>query len=177
MVKNRGLTLTELIIAMVIGGIVLLAITCQFVAEQTFRTSINNRIAAINDASIAMHHMTRVLRYAKPSTVSTAPATGYVTSITATIDHAVAHTTAGDNLPEFTANTVVIYGWKADNSFEYTRGAATQTISKYITAFPVTSLWWDGANNNLTIQITAQTNAKQGNGSSSLNTKIRVLGG
>jgi prepilin-type N-terminal cleavage/methylation domain-containing protein len=163
--NNRGLTLIELTVTMVIGGIIFLALTCQFVAELTFRTMINNQIGATDEASIAMRHMTRVLRYAKPSTVSTVIVSGYVTSITATIDKAV----AGSNLPEFTADTVVIYGRKSVNTFEYKRGTdAPIIISNRITDFPVT---W--VNPNLTIQLTAQ----QGNKNSSLNTRIRVLGG
>ncbi|MCX5667780.1 MAG: prepilin-type N-terminal cleavage/methylation domain-containing protein [Candidatus Omnitrophica bacterium] len=164
--NNRGLTLVELIIAMVISGIIFLALTCQFVSELTFRTMINNQIAATNEASIVMRHMTRVLRYAKPLTISTTTASGYATSIMATIDYAA----AGSNLPEFTADTVVTYGRKSDNTFEYSKGGVVDVISNRITAFPATSSWWDGA--DLTIQITAQ----QGNKSSSLNTKIHVLG-
>ena len=168
--NNRGFTLIELIIAMVISGVIFLALTCQFVADQTFRAMINNQIAANSEASIAMRHMTRVLRYARPLTVSTTPVAGYDTSITATIDYAV----AGNNLPEVTADTDVTYGRKSDNTFEVKMGTAgtPSIISKYITAFPVTPTWWDSVYKNLTIQLTAQ----QGNKSSSLNTKIHVLG-
>jgi Tfp pilus assembly protein PilW len=167
--NSRGLTLAELTVAMVIGGVIFFALTCQFVAELTFRKTINNQIAATDDASVAMRHMTRVLRYAKPSTVSTVPVTGYATSITATIDHATAHSADNcDNLSEFTADAVVTYGRTSVNTFEYKRGtAAPIIISNRITDF--TPTW---VNPNLSIQLTAQ----QGNRSSSLNTKIRLLG-
>jgi prepilin-type N-terminal cleavage/methylation domain-containing protein len=170
---NRGLTLTELIVGMVISGIIFLALTCQFVAELTFRTMINDQIAATDEASIVMRHMTRVLRYAKPLAAGWAtPAAGYVTSITATINHAAAHPAVNcDNLPEFIADTVVIYRRKSDNTFEYKIGTAVPIIiSNRITDFPVIATWW--ASPNLTIQLTAQ----QGSRRSSLNTKIRLLG-
>jgi prepilin-type N-terminal cleavage/methylation domain-containing protein len=171
-VNNRGLTVIELIIAITVGSIILLAFTCQFVAEATFRKAINDQIAATNDASIVMRHMTRVLRYAKPSTINTSVVSGYTTSITATIDHAAAHPFINhDYWPEFTADTVVIYGRKSDNTFEYKKGsAAPVVISNRMKAFPVTFLWLVGS--NLTIQLTAQ----QGNRSSSLKTKVHVLG-
>ena len=173
--KNRGLTLIEFIVAMVMGGIILLALTCQFVAEHTFRAMINNQIAATNDASIAMRHMTRVIRYARQSTVSTTPAAGYNANITATIDRAAADI----SLPEFTgagytADPVVIYGRKSDDTFEYTINNGTPyVISNHIRTFSVT---WDSAYKDLTIQLTAQYPAQQGGRSSSLNTNIRVLG-
>ncbi len=172
--NNRGLTLVELIVAMVIGGIIVFALTCQFVAELTFRAMINDQIAATDEASIAMHHITRVLRYARPLTVVvrstpvTLGLTTYTTSITATIDSTV----AGISLPEFTADTSVTYGRTGNNSFEYIRGAsAAIVISNRIKAFPVVAAWW--VSPNLTIQLTAE----QGNKNSSLDTRIRVLGG
>ncbi len=197
--KNRGLTLVELVVAMTIGGIILLALTCQFVAEQTFRIMINNQVAATNDASIAMRHMARILRYAKQSTIRLNDVDdlrlGYVTTIRATIDRFVANgVVANSNLPEFgdyipgEDNTIiceVIYGRKADNTFEYrlerwTKATGetdyvTSNISNHITDFPVASLWWtepDKSYKILTIQLTAQ----HGSESSSLESKIRVLG-
>ena len=168
--SNRGLTLTELIVAIVISGIVLLALTCQFVAEQTLQKTIQDQVVATNDASIAVRHMARILRYAKQSTIQLCalPTGGYDTSIKATIDH----DSAGANLPEFTENnTQIIYGRKNDNTFEYTMGSTTYVVSNHITSFPVTSSSWDSANKNLTVQLIAQ----QGNESSSLDTKIHVL--
>ena len=165
--ENRGLTLVELIVVMVISGIIFLAVTCQFVAEQTFRTTINDQIAATNDASIAMSHMTRVLRHARHSTVSiNAIPVRYIASIRATIDQDI----AGTNLPEFTADTQVIYGRKQDNTFEYTVGAnVAQVISRNIIAFSAT---FDRTYKILTVSLTAQ----RGNKRSSINSKIRVLG-
>ena len=166
--NTRGFTLAELIVATVIIGIIFLALTCQFVAEQTFRAMINDQIAATNEASIAMRHMTRVLRYAKQSTVITDSDTGYVTSIMATIDHVA----AGDSLPEITNDTTIVtYGRKSDNTFwfEMGVGGTPYLISKHITAF---SVMYNSEYIILTIQLTA----KQGNKSSSLNANIRVLG-
>ena len=175
--NTRGFTLAELIVATVIIGIIFLALTCQFVAEQTFRAMINDQIAATNEASIAMRHMTRVLRYAKYSTIITNCSTVYVASIDATINHVA----AGDSLPEITDDTTIVtYGRKSDNTFwfEMGTGGTPQLIAKNITAF--STVWvnpyedgTDGDNRYhvLTIRLTAT----QGKKSSSLETNIRVL--
>jgi prepilin-type N-terminal cleavage/methylation domain-containing protein len=165
-VNNKGLTLIEIIVAMVISCILCTAFTCQFVAEASFRKVINDQVAATNDVSTAMCHMTRVLRYAKRSGVSTIPPPGYIASIKATIDHEA----AGSNLPEFAVDDTdiaVAYRLKSNKTFEYKKGDdPSYIISKNITEF--LPAW---ANPNITIRITAQ----HGSRSSSLNTKIRAL--
>ena len=68
--KNKGFTLTELIVTMVIGSIIILAITVQFVAEYRFRRAIEERGDSSREARIAMNHMARVLRFVVPGTIS-----------------------------------------------------------------------------------------------------------
>lgn len=168
--RRRGLTMLELMVAVVMVGIVAIAISCQYVAEQTFRTIINNQVDATHDASLVMHHMTRVLRYAKTSEFYMNSDPDYVSSIRATIDH----TATGISLPEFTSDTVVVYGRKSDNTFEYKMGGASPyVISNCITNFPVENSWWNSNTSDLSLQITAQKGAR----SSLLRTKIHILGG
>lgn len=170
MTKKKGFTMIELMVAVVVVGIISVALVCQYFSEQTFRMMINNQVAATNDASVAMHHMTRVLRYAINATISTTAESGYVTSIKATINHDV----AGASLPEFTSNTTVVYGRKSDNTFEYKMGSSDPyIISDCITDFPVDWLWWDWLTGCLTLEITAQ----KGTRSSSLRTRVQVVGG
>lgn len=71
--KNKGLTLIELVTALVIFGIIGLAITVHFVAEYRFRSAAQDRIAIIREAGIAVDHMTRVLRFAIPNTIGVSP--------------------------------------------------------------------------------------------------------
>ena len=78
--------MVELIITMVVGGILGLVMTIQFVAEQQFRTAINNEIASGRDAFIALHDMTNVLRFAMPTDLDVATqALPYTVLITAKI--------------------------------------------------------------------------------------------
>ena len=62
--KNKGLTLIELAVVVVIVAIATLAITMHFVSEQRFRTNVQEKINIGKEARIAMNHMVRVLRFA-----------------------------------------------------------------------------------------------------------------
>jgi|GEM_PF-2042365 len=62
--NRKALTVIELVVAMVLTGILGLVMTIQFVSEQRFRASIQNDLAALQEAQLAMNHMTRVLRFA-----------------------------------------------------------------------------------------------------------------
>lgn len=180
--KNKGLTLIELVVAITISGLLVLAMTSQFVTEVIFRSTISDQIAVINDASIAIRHMTRILRYAKASTVPAGikdTASGdYDKSITVAIDK----NAAGDNLPEITSDgTTVTYGWKQNYTLECKIGALTPyLITDDITDFPVSSSWWDSANNDLTLQLTATAQrtptVQKTRRSSTFRTKIHILG-
>lgn len=144
--KNRGVTLTELIIATVIGGFVILAITVQFVAQQNFITNINDQLAADNEAAIAVRNLTRVLRFAIPASYSL---TGTAGTRTLTIN------IEGGHLPDFTAPTtqVIFARVSGTNTFTYTRGGQTLDVARDITAFDVTPT--DGTNRELILNITA----------------------
>lgn len=151
--KNRGVTLTELIIATVIGGFVILAITVQFVAQQNFITNINDQLAADNEAAIAMRNLTRVLRFAIPASYSL---TGEAGTRTLTINIEGGPLGSPNyHLPDFTAATTqVIFARVAGtNTFTYTRGGQTLDVASNITTFDVTPT--DGTNRELILNITA----------------------
>jgi len=62
--KNRGITLVELTLTMVLSGILLLVMTCQFIAHQAITTRINNEIAISQEEAVIIEHMSRTLRFA-----------------------------------------------------------------------------------------------------------------
>lgn len=174
---KKGITLIELSIAMTIGGIMVLAMVCQFVAEQRIRAAVNDKISAVNDASIVMHNMTRVLRYAKPDTVATADDwKRYSKSVSATIEQG--------HLSDIITDTPVGFGRIGhddipagdvtddypNNSFLYDKAGTFTCVADDITDFDVI---WSQAANKLTIKVTARKNGK----SCSLQTTITPLGG
>ena len=165
--SKNGFTLVELIVTVLICSFIVSVMTVLFVAELKLYNSISGQADATASASIAIHGMNRVLRWAKISTsvpISpdiNIPTTGYVNSVTVTINKNI-------NLPEITADgTQVIFGNKSDNTFEYKIGNAASVISNNITSFTPT---WDGS--ELTLNITATKN----NRSASLESKIHLIG-
>ena len=166
--NKRGFTLIELLVTLILCGCVILVMTCQFVTELKSYNIISDQTNATTDASLVMHDMERVLRYAKSSgTVGINNNANYSASVTVTIDNT-------GNLPEITANnTTVIFGRLKDatNTFQYVVGGGTPyPITQDITAFTPS---WDSGNKELTFQITATRNGR----SSSLESKVHFLGG
>jgi len=66
--KNRGVTLIELMLVLMMSGILGLTLVSQFIAEQRFRGLLQDERVVLEEADIAMHHMTRALRFAFPNT-------------------------------------------------------------------------------------------------------------
>lgn len=176
--KNRGITLTELIIAVIISGFVILAITVQFVAQQNFIANINDQLSADNEAAIAVRTLTRVLRFAMPASYNR---TGVAGARILTIN--IEGGPLGNlnyHLPEFTAAaTQVIFervvGGAGNNTFTYTRGGVTLVVARNITAFDVTPT--DGTNRELTLNITASIVRPGYTRNCALQTVIRLLVG
>lgn len=125
--RTRGMTLVELVTAMVLAGILLLVMTCQFIAHQRITTGINNQNAAAQEAVVAMRHMSKTLKFAlfadstkykPPKTVPADPR--YARSVRFTIEGGDPITDPWHyHLPEFTANTRIEYGVTAGGDLEY----------------------------------------------------------
>ena len=110
--RNNAFTLTEFIIVIVISTIVVVTIGFNLVAANRFRIITQENVELSREARIAVNHMTRVLRFADPSTI-----TASSDSISATIE-------AG-HLPFITSDTVVTYARNAANdTLTYTQGGA-----------------------------------------------------
>ena len=136
--RKHGVTLVELAITMVLCTILLLVMTVQFVASQNFLAVVNNQITASKEATIAIKHMKRTLRFAFSSTSTTPP--GYVPSdmtciLTATIEGVPSH------LTEFTANTKIQYIFSSistDKNLTYKFGGNNPVlIAQYVKSFTV----------------------------------------
>lgn len=162
--KKRGLSLTELIVAIVISSIVMLAITVYFVSEYRFRSMMQDRIAITREARLAMNHMTRILRFADPGPLSTSIDTDKINTM---IEGG--HLAFMPELPLGMENSYVVkYERLGTNVLEYTQDPGEpDEIARYITEFiPIRT------SDLIEIRLTAQ----KGNQSVSLKTKIRAFG-
>jgi len=84
--KKKAFTLIELVITMVLSGILVIAMTCQFVTLSSFTRKVGRGLGnmtgiseptAVREARIVTHHMQRVLRFAKPNFFITSLPNGY----------------------------------------------------------------------------------------------------
>ncbi len=103
--RTRGVTLIELVTAMVLAGILLLVMTCQFIANQNFTKAVNNRTAAAQETAVIMHHITRTLRFARSDLAVSKNDGRYASSISFTIE--------GTHLTDFPAGARLEYALDA----------------------------------------------------------------
>ena len=158
--KDKGVTLIELISVMVIMGFVILLMACQFVAQTTFSSAISHQVTALNEVSAAMYNMTRVLRYVDSTTINN-PST---TSITGQVD---------------AFSPAVTFSLDATNpanpTITYKVGAAAATvIANNVSYFYV---HYDPVNHMITLQATVRVpyNNTAAQRSSSLEVSLRIL--
>lgn len=62
--NKKGISIVEMAVVMTISSIILLAMTCQFVVEQTCRTMSYQETSAASDASLAMRYVSRIAQFA-----------------------------------------------------------------------------------------------------------------
>ncbi|MFC1576647.1 PilW family protein [Candidatus Omnitrophota bacterium] len=67
--NNKGFSLTELVVTIVISSIVILAIAVLFWGSWHFMDMANKEIEFASESRIAMATMTKILRFAQPSTI------------------------------------------------------------------------------------------------------------
>lgn len=160
--QKRGITLVELTLVMLICSIMLLVMTCQFLATQGFLNILNNQNANTQDAALALNHMTRLLRFATSPSINADPDIYPKGSIKATIE-------GGHNLAGFNLNRDIEYGVKGDGALEYIIDPGDPlhgppvVIACNVTSFSVT--WED---EEFTINLTV----KKGNQEMAVSTKI-----
>jgi len=166
---KKGLTLIELVITMVISSLIALALMIFFVAEYRFRVADREKIALIREANIAMHHMTRILRFARAGTIDDGIDAGV-----GVLDR-IGDITNGDGIeimdnvtPIPAGGAVVEYVRTAGNVFQYTQDAGPPVD----VATNITGLSTDWNDPDLTINLAAS----DGNNAVNLQTSVRVLG-
>ena len=128
--KNKGFTLTELVMALVITTLLLFITTMYFVAEYRLRSAINDKVTLVRETRIAMNHMVRILRFAQPGNIVT-----QADQITATIQGGAVSSIPIDTIVQYTRRNTGTVNPEHSNVIEYTRNGATTEIARNITAF------------------------------------------
>ena len=151
--RKRALTLAELLIAMTLSVILILAISYQFVAMVRFSNALKNKAEPSREAYVVMAHMTNVLHFAIPLT-ATNPNPPLFDPATNTLKVQIE---GGHNVSGITTAIGYEYrrstGVNDNNCFYFSNQENSQWVklSEYCTGFNAS---WDEANNLLTIQLT-----------------------
>ena len=154
--KEKGLSLIELIVTTVVVAIASLTIAAYFVSEYKFRRAMKQRISLSREARIAINHMTRVLRFAQPDTIND------------TVDNQIIANIEGGHVIFIDSETAIMYELDVvNNTIEYTQDEDTVEVANRITSF--TPVWNDP-------QIEIQLVANEGGSSITVETEIRALG-
>ena len=171
--NKNGVTLVEFTFALIIGSILVLVMTCQFVAWQKGMNIIRDQIDALNAASMVIHTVTRFIRVADPDSINTNPIPPH---IVATIQPGY--------LNDITSPTTFTFSWQsgAHRAFvwnnETTGGSHTIVAGDNTTGDAVVTEFiatkdpnWASGTHIVTLKVTAQ----RGSQTCSLETRIFVL--
>jgi len=159
--KKNGFTLTEVIVTLLLSGILLLVLTCQFIALSRFSAALKDRVEAAREARIVTRHMARVLRFAKVN-----PNPAFASDrLTVTVE-------GGHFIGEFPIDTVCYY--ELDNSltpasFDFNNGTSKISLSQAVTSFTASY-------NSVTEEIMLQLQFTKNNATVPIQTTIKVLG-
>ncbi|MDD3906212.1 MAG: prepilin-type N-terminal cleavage/methylation domain-containing protein [Candidatus Omnitrophica bacterium] len=159
--NKRGMTLVELIVTMVLGGVLLLAMAVQFAADARIRKSINDQNTANQEAVVIVEHMTRVMRFASASTISTCEwgLWGYVEG--------------GHNVPGFAAATTTFVEYaNISGELRYWYNCSDTTGQYTVIATGLSSFVVTKSGSNLTISF----GVKKGDQGTAVKTTIHMLG-
>src|SRR3989338_8583245 len=119
--KKSGITLVEMIVAMLLSTIIVSALACQFVAMVRFNTALKNTIEAERDAYTIVNNMTRILRFADPGTFNF------------TVSNQLSATIKAGHLSFVTGTDKTVYYNLAANSFWISWDGVNDTLlSKYV---------------------------------------------
>ena len=166
--NKKAVSLIELIIAVMLSGIIVLVMACQFVAEYKMQSAIQDQASVTTDASVAVRYITRVMKFAIPTAnIQFGSKTGVQKYLSADIESGHLADNPGH----------VEFDWMTDNTLKYTAngGVTYLVIANNVTnfnAYPTTSMH-GVANDEWVIQLTV-TSPKT-NMVSSLETTVRPL--
>lgn len=170
--KKSGITLVEMIVAMLLSTVIISAIGIQFVAMVRFNTTLQNTINAERDAYIIANNMARILRFADPATFNFA--TPNILSATIKAGH----------LSFIPIDTLVTYGRGYvdplnPNVFWVIRAgeSAVTILSRNVSLWDATSSIYDSATRELSIVFDiTKTSANGQTVTIPIRTKIKVIG-
>ena len=166
--KKSSFTLAEMAIAMVISGILTLALASQFVAMARFKTALENKAEPSREAYIILNHMTHLLRFASATGGASFASDANVDLLTADIE-------GGHITPILTTTTCYYRRYKATNSLTFQAGTgAEQELSKYVTYFNADIV--DTAGTPPDRKITLKFIFSKGDTVTPVQTKIKALG-
>jgi prepilin-type N-terminal cleavage/methylation domain-containing protein len=124
---SRGFTLIEVVIAMAVGAVMLLAVGFFFANSMTTSNSGNNRMTAIRNADTAGYSFIRDLQ--------SAPQPLLPSSMTLTAGSANMTLTLSIVSP---ADTTVAYSISSKNDLQRTEGGSTSTVAQHISSVAYT---------------------------------------
>ena len=176
--NRTALTLTELIVVMMVGAILIAVVTVQFVMMTGFKTDMGDKAYVIREARLIMSHMSRVLRFAQPGTLYFVEDAntqkiyanirkGHISMVTES---------EGDKVCYY--KRVISEDGFAPNDFCFAKGEGSttwQVIGRGVTFFDVDNTGnrlWDPDTKLLTLRFTVTKNST----SIPVETTIRVMG-
>lgn len=173
--KKSGITLVEMIVAMLLSTIIVSALACQFVAMVRFNATLQNTIDAEREAYTVVNGMTRILRFADPNSIvffSSVASSGFTATIKT--DHLVGFAMSGDHTVRYSKSGTrpmpfpVLISWD---------GNISTSLSEYFSSWDGSSRIYDSAAQELSIIFTiAKTNKYGQTAIIPINTKIKVRG-
>ena len=174
LLQKSGITLVEMIVAMLLSTIIVSALACQFVAMVRFNTALQNTIEAERDAYTIVNNMTRILRFADPASITFDESPTAIGNLSATIK-------AG-HLSFVTADTTVYYKRDSTRPMVYRLriswdGINYTTLSEYVSFWDLDSKTWDPAAQELSISFDITKTSENGQTVTiPIRTKIKVRG-
>ena len=167
--KKSSFTLLEMAITMTLAGILILALTSQFLAMARFKTSLENKAEPSLEAYIVLNHLTNVLRFAKSDGTFSFVSDPSTDLLTANIEGGRI-TLIPDQAPNPNFVTCYYRRYRSTNSLYFQIGTnPEQLLSGYVTYFDA---GMDMTGNEITLKLIFS----RGGTVTPIQTKLKALG-